>query len=282
MSTFDQDTATPRGLPLPPVLHAAAEPVSSSGRVILIGDIHGCCDELELLLEKCAVTADDTVVLVGDLVNKGPKSREVVALSRARGFLAVRGNHDDAALASYEEWRLSGKDAEVIKAGHSWVTEMAEEDVAYMHSLPFSLTLKSHELVVVHAGLVPGVPLEEQSLTNLYKMRDLLPLESLDATGGVLTSSYEAAERSGDERTVAWASCWPGPDLIVFGHDAVRGVQQHPKAVGLDSGCCYGGKLTACILPPRGEGGGAAGGPHEYELVAVDALEQYEAPSSKD
>ena len=59
-----------------------------------------------------------------------------------------------------------------------------------------------------------------------------------------------------------WASLWTGPERIVFGHDAIRGLQQYPLATGLDTGCVYGGKLTGLILPER-------------RLVSVNARRAY-------
>lgn len=67
-------------------------------RVVIVGDVHGCYDELRRLLDKCRAGADTTVILVGDLVNKGPYSAEVVAYARQNGILSVRGNHDEALL----------------------------------------------------------------------------------------------------------------------------------------------------------------------------------------
>eukprot|EP00984_Skeletonema_dohrnii_P030368 scaffold21771_cov100-Skeletonema_dohrnii-CCMP3373.AAC.1 len=59
-----------------------------------------------------------------------------------------------------------------------------------------------------------------------------------------------------------WARLWDGPQTVFFGHDADRGLQQYEHAIGLDTGCVYGGKLTACILPER-------------RLVSVNAKREY-------
>ena len=68
-------------------------------RLFIVGDVHGCLDEFQMLLNKATVTADNTlIVCCGDLVNKGPKNCETVAFIRSLGSTAVRsvrGNHDE-------------------------------------------------------------------------------------------------------------------------------------------------------------------------------------------
>jgi hypothetical protein len=90
--------------------------------------------------------------------------------------------------------------------------------------------------VVVHAGLVVGLPLALQPRDLVTNMRSIRP-------DGQPSKRVDAG--------VPWASTWPGPRHVVFGHDAVRGLQRHPFATGLDTGCVYGGSLSALILPER-------------------------------
>lgn len=88
-------------LPPPDVLHHKLTKPLLKENIIIVGDIHGCLDELKLLLKKCSYNVEThSVVLVGDLVNKGPASKQVVQYCRKNGFHSVRGNHDEAVLES--------------------------------------------------------------------------------------------------------------------------------------------------------------------------------------
>ena len=88
--------------PKPEVIHRVIsdEEASRITRLIIVGDVHGCLEELQELLVKCDYdqSRGDRVILLGDLVNKGPFSAETVKFAREKGFLSVRGNHDDFAL----------------------------------------------------------------------------------------------------------------------------------------------------------------------------------------
>ncbi|ETV90861.1 hypothetical protein H310_14418 [Aphanomyces invadans] len=237
---------------LPRVLHQIHH-VPKDKRVIIIGDVHGCLDELELLLDKAEFdAAKDVLVFVGDLVNKGPKSVKVVQFARESGALCVRGNHDDAALNGYYLRQSGIKD----DARYEYTDGFCAADIEFLEQLPFTIDLPEINTIVVHAGMVPGVPVEEQSLGMLYKMRF------------IKTGEPSTALESGQGDSVLWAATYHGPKLVVFGHDAKAGLQDTPFALGLDTGCCYGKKLTAVVLPER-------------RLVSVDALKVYTAPGAR-
>ena len=206
-------------------------------RTIIVGDVHGCVDELQALLLQCGVVRGDRVVLAGDLVAKGPDSRGVVQLVREIGALAVLGNHDDFCI---DVWRRRHQ-AEVRHPRRWLLDTLDESDWAFLESLPLFLRLGAEgeggpEVAVVHAGAVPGIPLEEQERDNLLSLRSLV--------GGSAPSRRLLMRWP-------WAAAWRGPEHIVFGHDAVRGLQQYPLATGLDTGCVYGRELTALELPSR-------------------------------
>src|ERR1700694_586526 len=125
-----------------------------ASRTIVVGDIHGCYDELMDLLDEADFERKDRVVSVGDLISKGPKSREVLELfmTDAR-FSTVIGNHD---LALRRRW--NGEDVLLKPAQKEAHKELKGEKDAYtsfLNRLPFVIDLGTH--LVVHAGLRPNV-----------------------------------------------------------------------------------------------------------------------------
>lgn len=239
---------------------------TGDSRVILVGDVHGCYDELRALLDKCGYSRNngDVVVLVGDLTNKGPKSAEVVRLAVDSGFHAVCGNHDLIALERWDEWRRTGAVPPPEAHGDfEFVSSLRPEDVDYLAGLPLTITLPDHEdTIVVHAGLVPGVPLEQQRLLDMIQIRNVLEVTE----GGDSQGVRRYVAHHGVDKGEAWAKAWCArdnagspPNTVVFGHDGPRGLQLHPFALGLDSNCCNGGSLTAYVLPAK-------------EVVSVPAL----------
>lgn len=205
-------------------------------RTVVVGDVHGCLDELRALLERVSFRpGDDLLVSVGDLVNKGPDSAGVVRLVRSLGGRAVMGNHDDLVVRCLVA-RREKDDDEFPDGVRRIAKRLDDEDAAWLEALPLSLHLAEHHTLVVHAGLVPNVPLSAQRREALLTMRSV-------RADGSASKRIEEGE--------PWASLWPGPEHVLFGHDAVRGLQRWPYATGLDTGCVYGGRLTALLLPER-------------------------------
>jgi predicted phosphodiesterase len=216
-------------------------------RSIVIGDVHGCLGELEDLLRKVSAGEDDEVILVGDVIAKGPDSQGVVQLARERGLKAVRGNHD-AHILRIREGRLEKPPK---PAQQAVADSLKESDWRWLEGRPFYLRARVPDVLVVHGGLVPGVPVEEQEPDLMLTLRSISP-------SGKPSKRIEEGE--------PWASKWKGPEHVVFGHDAVRGLQKYPFATGLDTGCVYGRSLTALILP-------------EHRLVSVPAKRVWSEPN---
>lgn len=203
------------------------------GRTLIVGDVHGCLEELEALLGVVAFRPpEDRLVSVGDLVGKGPHGAETVRFFRVSGHEAVKGNHEEKLLS----WRR-GERGKPLKGAHqAHADAMTDEDWAWMEALPLWLELPEHEVIVLHGGRLPDRRLEEHEPWVVMNMRSI-------RDDGSPSNRVDEGE--------PWASRWPGPGTIVFGHDAIRGLQRWPHALGLDTGCCYGGELTGYLLPER-------------------------------
>lgn len=194
-------------------------------RTIVVGDIHGCYDELMDLLDQVNFGENDRVVAVGDLITKGPKSREVLELFMTDERLStVIGNHD---LALRRRW--NGEDVELKSAQKETHTELKEDKdrfTCYLNSLPFMIDLGTH--LVVHAGLRPNVELHSQTTGDLTQLRTLGP-------------KRESAEGT------PWYEVYDGAKIVLFGHWPAAEPRRGKKAIGLDTGCVYGNQLTAYI-----------------------------------
>jgi len=195
-------------------------------RTIVIGDIHGCYDELTSLLKKVDLGENDRVVSVGDLITKGPKSREVLELFMTDPrFSTVIGNHD---LALRRRW--NGEDIELKAAQKQTHKELKGEKDAYtnfLNRLPFVIDLKTH--LVVHAGLRPNVELYSQTTDDLTRIRSLGP---------------DRESREG----IPWYRAYYGEKIVLFGHWPSPEPRRGKRAIGLDTGCVYGFNLTAYII----------------------------------
>ncbi len=216
-----------------------------SGRTIVVGDIHGCYDELELLLDKVGLKEIDRVISVGDLVTKGEKHRAVLDrfISDER-FSAVLGNQD---LALVRYWR--GEEVKLKPAQRAALDQLDSDRAkyaTYLGSLPLMLDLGSH--LVVHAGVRPGIALERQSVEDLTELRTL-------------------GEDRTDREGVRWYDVYDGDKMVLFGHWPASVPRRGPRAIGLDTGCVYGYHLTAFVLEAN-------------EFVSVQALKEYATPKA--
>jgi hypothetical protein len=229
---------------------------------IVIGDVHGCRDEAERLLEAVGFAEGDRLYFLGDLLSRGPDPEGVLALFRRTGAKSVRGNHDDALI----RWRAKAQTGHDVplKGAQRRVAELLDErDWELLESLPLAIELPDHDVRLVHAGVVPGLPMAEQPEHALLSMRYLGP-------------DNEPIEKGG---TVLWGSRYEGPPHILFGHNAMPDPQLHPWATGLDTAAVYGGRLTALVLE-KGEHVPPVARRHEA-LVSVQAKARYFIPPAR-
>jgi hypothetical protein len=154
-----------------------------AARTLIVGDVHGCIDELERLLEAVGMTRDDRLVMVGDLVAKGPESVAVLRLLQELKAESVLGNHD-AHLLRVRRARLAGQPVpDVSDAVKKVARKLDEEDWAWLEALPYTISIPKHGSLVVHGGLVPGVPIER----GLQRHRFATGLDTGCVYGGRLT-----------------------------------------------------------------------------------------------
>lgn len=182
------------------------------------------------MVNVCGFSTGDRLVLAGDLVAKGPDSQGVVAFAREIRAEGVLGNHDAYALKYHESNKHNPPCGR-----RAFLATLGPEDWEYLATLPLFLRLEP-SFAVVHAGTVPSVALENQKREHLLSLRSIT--HNGEPTSRLLVHC-------------PWAALWKGPEHLIFGHDAVRGLQEYPLATGLDTGCVYGRCLTALILPER-------------------------------
>ncbi len=216
-----------------------------SKRTIIIGDVHGCHKELSRLLKEVqADPKEDRILFIGDLINKGPSSRGVWDLFREMHGQAILGNHELSLLELVQgKFHKHGKYFEQLQKDFGRYFTDFVQDVSN-----WPLWFEDHELMLVHAGLVPGLHPDQTDPWVLTTIR------TWDGEGADLKNSNNPP----------WFDFYAGNDLVVFGHWAALGGLDRPRLVGLDTGCVYGGRLSCLILPER-------------KLVSVPAKKAYAA-----
>lgn len=216
-----------------------------AGRWIAIGDIHGCRAEFERLLETVRPDASDAVVLVGDLVNRGPDSHGVIRIAESLGATCLLGNHERRLLA-YREHR----DADALKPyDKDTLAQLTLEDWTFLERMQLTCEVAAIGTVFVHGGFLPQLPWKEQEADIVTEIQ-------------VVDPDGHARKRSDAPDAPHWSSLWAGPPFVVYGHTPLDAVQWTAWTCGIDTGCVYGGALTACIFP-------------EKRLVAVPAERDY-------
>ena len=238
------------------------------GHFHIIGDVHGCFDELVTLLKKLGYEVYDDkeagkfrvtppegcmAVFVGDLVDRGPNSPEVLRLvmdmMEQEVALCVSGNHDDKLFR-----KLMGRNVQVRHGLEMTMAQLENYNQAFksrvrefLGRLPHHIVLDEGRLVVAHAGL-------EERLHGRHSksVRDL-------CLYGPTTGEVDA---HGLPVRLDWAAEYSGVAVVVYGHTPVREPRWKNNTINIDTGCVFGGKLTALAYP-------------DHILTTVEAFDTY-------
>lgn len=249
-----------------------------------VGDVQGCLESLEALLEQ--IPADAPLLFVGDLVNRGPESLETLRFVKSLGARArvTLGNHDLHLLAvAAGAGRMHRKDtiAPILTAPDR------DELIDWLRRQP--LMVEEADVVFVHAGLHPAWTLERaralaaqvhealsgpdwrESLSAMYgntawsddlkgpeRVRAILNaftrMRFVDRRTGELDFDQKEGVGSAPKHLVPWfeyENRINAEATICFGHWSMLGLVNRPNIIAIDTGCLWGGKLTAMRFPDR-------------------------------
>jgi len=206
-----------------------------SGPVVAVGDVHGCASELLTLLEQLALTPATTLLFVGDFIDRGPHSRQVIDLvlevSERCHVVALLGNHEAMMLDFIDDLDSDAAGLFIFNGGAATLASYADSPDDYRLPAAHEAFLRglkpwyeTEEFFFVHAG-VPGLPLAELDA---------------EAHRNELLWSRKFVRREYD-----WSK------VIVHGHTRVPEVELLPHRINIDTGCVYDNKLSAIELPSR-------------------------------
>lgn len=205
-----------------------------TGRIIAIGDIHGCHAEFAELLQRLELTKDDRLILLGDLINRGPDSCKVIDLAREHKALSLLGNHELRLL----NFRKSKDTAALKESDEDTYKKLRPEDWLYLEQMPLTHYVEDLNTVFVHGGFLPNEPWQKQAASVVTR------IQVIDADG-------RPRKRADAPDAPPWADFWSGPPFVVYGHTPRPEVYKLKWSVGIDTACAMGGHLTAYILPEK-------------------------------
>jgi len=210
-----------------------------SNKLIIYGDIHGCYNNFTSLRKKINPKKNDIEVCVGDIITKGRDSIKVLKYLQEHDIKSVLGNHEDK-LVRYLEHEYNEKKNPIILDNDekSIIENLDSEDIEYLKNMPLFLRFK--DITILHGGIQ-----NHQNLNNLTKKEKskLLRMRYLDSEDNFITYGKE------NEDSIFWADVYDGDQgFIVYGHQWFKEVKQSEFALGIDTGCVYGNRLSAVVF----------------------------------
>ncbi len=227
--------------------------MSSEKTRAIIGDIHGCITELKELHEVLKAQGIEEFYHLGDLVDRGPDSPGVVRYCRLNGFRGVMGNHESSLLALIDRSKSPQFHPSMLPVEKidRWdiARALSTEDIQYIRALPKLHVLDDSKVVLVHGGLWPKRNLWEQDRSILY-LQVIHPDKPGDVRWTQRPGLY-TLEESRAEGYSPWQELYDGDEEVIYGHSVFSEPNSQKLTLGIDTGCVYGGSLTAYVLPDR-------------------------------
>lgn len=226
-------------------------------RLIVVGDIHGCFDEFNILLKKIKYDElNDILISVGDFLMKGPKSLETLKFfMESKNCYSVMGNHEYTVLRWYDVINNNFENILDLKIGseHQLFANILNNDqISYLKRLPHIIKFNGlyENLIIIHAGINPYYDLQDQKPFDIMHTRNILNKKCIEKIS------------IGEPWVNVLSKIWKSDEIFIFGHDATRNLQRGNNFIGLDSACVYGNKLSCLIYPKK-------------DIFSVNANKQY-------
>jgi hypothetical protein len=234
--------------------------MKSKHRSIIIGDVHGCIDEFNELLEALEIDSTDTICSIGDLIDRGPDSAAVlkrcVKLAQTCRFNLVLGNHEEKFLRYLHHLKnKTGLETQMqgVAEFPELLLKIGEKEIKLIESAYYSLAMKEKNIMLVHGGIsnVEKHPFPETYSYSDHTLKQFKGLELLTKYRYVNPEGKFVSLNQETELDHYWADVYDGRfGHIYFGHQPFNQNQpkEFPHATCLDTGCVFGGWLSAVIL----------------------------------
>jgi Icc-related predicted phosphoesterase len=227
-------------------------------RNIIIGDVHGCLEELKELINKIELSRTDNLFFIGDLIDKGPDSVGVVKyvfeLSKLYSTLLILGNHEEKFLRylyNKEHNPKALREMKITPDFENLAINLNSEEIEFLKQSYYTYTIKELNLLLLHGGITGNCSINfninhQYNIGKQSKGLDLITkTRHIDSSGKFVGLGLE------NENTRFWAEEYDGKHgKVIFGHTSF--MQATPKyfsnAIGIDTGCVFGQYLMALIV----------------------------------
>jgi len=222
--------------------------------LIIYGDVHGCYNEFIYLRKKINPQKNDIEVCVGDIITKGKRSLQVLRYIQEHNIKSVLGNHEDKLVRYLEHKSKQQKNPILLDNDEQDIVDnLSKEDIYFLKSMP--LFLKFQNITILHGGIQNNHDLD--NLTKKEKSK-ILRMRYLDTDNHFITYGKE------DNSSIFWANIYDGNQgLIIYGHQWFDEVKINKYAIGIDTGCVYGNKLSAIVFKNKN--------PNNFRIISVKA-----------